>query len=365
MSQVLLQSLAERLDGLHQQYNLHFAGQMRATRDPQMIALLIEAAVAIEREARRIQANGDAALRQEVLDRAAERKTLYGNEAKAIAQAVADMGPEGVEAAIAGRRANSVFHRYARHFAGRSRSTRDLGLLQEIIDDLRSIKAHLEALKAQRQLTQATADVQVIEGQLTLFEAELGHIRDARDAGTLDERAGTLAQIANGQFALYETNFAGQSRVSRRPELLQRAIAQLEAVLARMEGLQEIGLHDEGNRGNIGLVRGRLQAWQSELTAIREVRQETSILAMTEALGEAADKILGAYNEHFAGQDRATRSLELLGGLCDQMGEVERQMYAIGGVQRLTVNERNLAMARDLLHMLEDEWSSIQSLRQG
>lgn len=364
MSQALLESLSARLDALHQQYNLHFAGQMRVTRDPQMIGLLIESAGAVEREARRVSANGDGALRQQVLALATERLTLYGNEAAAITAAVAEVGAEGVEAAIAGRRANSVFHRYARHFAGKSRATRDLGLLQEIIEDLGDIKGHLQALLGRRQLPQATADVQVIEGQLQLFVSEAGHIRTARDAGTLDEQAGTLAQVANGQFAAYDLHFAGKSRVSRRPELLKRLIGQLEAVLARMEGLQEIGLHDASNRSNISIVKGRIDAWTTELAAIQQAREQTSILAMIEALGEAADQILHVYNEDFAGQDRADRNINHLSGLCDRMAEVERQMFAIGCVQRLTVNERNLAMARDLLHMLEDEWSNIEQARQ-
>ena len=57
--------------------------------------------------------------------------------------------------------------------------------------------------------------------------------------------------------------------------------------------------------------------------------------------------------------------LDLLIALCDRMLEIERQMAAIARVGQLTANERNLAMARDVLHMLEREWAEIQAARQG
>ncbi len=364
MNQALLHSLMERLDAMHQQYNLHFAGQNRVTRDPEMIALMIEAVETIEREARRLQANGDAALRNDVLALAEERLQLYRGERSAIADAIKEAGPAGIEAARIGSRANSVFLQYGRHFAGRARASRDLGLLQEMVDDLRTLGTRLDELIAAHRLIDSDSDRAVIAEQLALFESEYDHVRAARDAGTLDEQAGTLANVANGQFELYAAHFGGQPRVSRRPELLQRMIEQLEAVLARMEGLQEIGLHSEHNRANIGIVRQRMSAWQQELVEIRNAREQTSMLAMVEALAEAADQVLGAYNEHFAGQNRRDRELATLSALCDRMREIERQMEAIARAGRLTANERNMAMARDILNMLEREWVEIRGIQQ-
>lgn len=365
MNAPLLTSLEERLEALHQQYQLHFAGQMRATRDLEMIGLMIEAVEVIGQEAGAIAPNGGAARQSALLELSSERLALYRNERVAIEAAATELGPEGIEAARLGAQANSVFHAYRRHFAGQSRSTRDLGLLMEMIADLKAVDERLAGLYEKIGLDSIASDRAVIANYLKLLTAERGEIQNARDAGTLDERAGTLAHVANGQFALYGHLFAGLSRVSRRPELLERMIEQLEAVLARMEGLQEVGLHAEHNRDNAKVVRERMTNWKAELAAIRQVREQTSLLAMVEALGEAADGVLQVYNTHFAGEDRKTRELDVLDALCTRMGELVRQMLTLSRVRRLTANERNLSMAWDALHMLETEWDEVARVQQA
>jgi hypothetical protein len=327
--------------------------------------LLLEEAGSIELQLQKIEANGQSSQRQALLDRCEERKNLYKNELEAIVQAVAEAGPLGVEAAILGTRANFTFHRYRRHFAGKARSTRDIGCLLEMIADLDAIRGEMKRLQGSVQLDSLQRDIEVVDEYHGLLTSERTEIQAARDAGTLDERAGILAEVANGQFQLYETHFAGLSRISRRPELLERMIGQLQVVLARMEGLEQIGLHDENNRGNIAIVKERLEMWETEIEKIREVREQTTLLSMAEALNDDAESVLGLYNEHFAGQDRSGRDIELLSGLCDRMGEAERQMESIGRAQRLSNNEYNLAMVRDAMTMLENEWQEISGVNEA
>ena len=120
MNSNLLQALDDRLEAVHEQYNLHYAGQMRITRSQRMISLLLEEVGSIELQLQKIDANGQGLERQGLLDRCDERKNLYTNELEAIVQAVSEAGPLGVEAAILGTRANFVFPRYRRHFAGKA-----------------------------------------------------------------------------------------------------------------------------------------------------------------------------------------------------------------------------------------------------
>jgi hypothetical protein len=359
MSATLLKTLQQQLDTTHEQYNLHFAGQMRTTRSTHMMGLMIEAAQTIERDTARIEANGDAKVRQELLSLCGERLELYRNELKAIETARSDAGEDGIEAALLGTRANFIFHRYVRHFAGKGRATRDLSLLKEMGDDLVEIRDQMRELAKRGASSGDSDDLKVVIDYIELFAAEKSEIIAARDAGTLEEQEGTLAELANDQFTLYSQHFAGQSRVSRRPEMLKRMIGALESVLVRMEALQEIGHHSEHNQQNTNIVRERLDMWRTELVAVQNQRQQTPLLAMVEALGEGVDPVLAAYNENFAGQGREGRSRDLLTALCDGLAELERQMERIGSVERLTVNERNLQMIRDALVMFEKEWQAI------
>ena len=365
MNSTLLQALDDRLEAVHEQYNLHYAGQMRITRSQRMISLLLEETGSIELQLQQIEANGQSSERQTLLDRCEERKTLYKNELEAIVEAVAEVGPLGVEAAILGTRANFIFHRYRRHFAGKARSTRDIGCLLEMIADLEAIRSEMKRLQGSVQLDSLGRDIEVVDDYHGLLTGERSEFQGARDAGTLEERSGILAEVANGQFQLYEVHFAGLSRVSRRPELLERMIGQLQVVLARMEGLEQVGLHDENNRGNIATVTERVEMWRTEIEKIREVREQTTLLSMAETLNDDAEAVLGLYNEHFAGQDRNSRNPDLLSGLCDRMGEAERQMESVGRAQRLSNNEYNLSMVRDAMTMLENEWQEITGVNDG
>ncbi len=359
MNASLLKSLRESLDSTHEQYNLHFAGQMRATRSPDMMRLMIEAAEAISRDTKRVEANGDAAEKQSLLDMCSERLALYQSELAAIESARKTIGRDGLEAALLGTRANFIFHRYIRHFAGQDRGTRDLGLLAEMTADLHAISDQMAALANGPAAADLEHDRAVVAEYIELFSNERGAVLAARDSGTLEDQAGRLANLANDQFHLYSMHFAGRARVSRRPELLERMIGTLESVIERMKGLQQIGHHSEHNAGNIAIVAERLADWRSELAAVREQRQSTPLLTMVEALGEAVEPVLATYNEEFAGLDRLTRELGLLTVLCDALGELERQMERIGSVEQLTANERNLQMVRDAMVMFEKEWQAI------
>lgn len=358
MSAALIQSLRDRLEGVHAQYHLHFAGQSRITRNEEMMRIMIEQAGAIQTEAKGLKsANNDG--HASLLALCVERLDLYSGELKQIRRARQEAGPHGIEAAQHGARANFVISQYRRHFAGENRGTRDLGLLAEMITDLQALQAEMTAISKVYGGGSVADDLGVIGEYLAMFREEQGEIASARDAGSVEDQASNLAGLANGQFEVYRLHFAGQPRVSRRPELLQRMIDNLTSAVERMKGLQENGLHVQYNTDNIAVVTERLGMWTEEITAIRDVRSQTPLLTMVENLSEAAETVLEVYNERFAGQQRESRDLELLGALCDRLVELERQMERLARVQPLTQNERNLEMVRDAISMLNDEWDEV------
>ena len=76
-----------------------------------------------------------------LLQEAAQNIGLYTQERTAIVRAQ-DVGPSFEGFSMEATSANLVFARYARHFAGKDRSTRDLALLGEnTIDDARALRA--------------------------------------------------------------------------------------------------------------------------------------------------------------------------------------------------------------------------------
>ena len=68
---------------------------------------------------------------------------------------------------------------------------------------------------------------------LETYRTENKEIEKARKTGTDEERASILAEVANGQFRIYQMHFAGKSRATRRPALLVRVIEQLANASSR------------------------------------------------------------------------------------------------------------------------------------
>ncbi len=357
-----IQQLQERLDALHQQYYLHFAGQPRVTRNLEMMRQMRRGAEAVLSELGTLP---ESAARTAALSLARERIDLYTSEAKAIDEARVAVGDRGVEGAWLGQRANHVIHRYRRHFAGRGRSTRDVSLLVEMTADLKGLRSEMSTLSSGWRSSSVEHDISVVDSYLKLFQQEQSEIKAARDGATPEAAESIYAQMANEHFELYRLHFAGQPRVSRRPELLERMIGNLEGILSRMEALPAQGFHGEHNPQNMRVVADRLGQWRDELEQIRKVRSETPLKQMIGELGRAGEVVLEVYNERFAGEARATRDLGLLGALCDRLWDLSRQMEMLARVQSIVENERNLEMTYDLLHMMESEYDEIETAQKS
>ena len=169
------------------------------------------------------------------------------------------------------------------------------------------------------------------------------------------EQASILATVANAQFRLYSDHFAGKSRLSRRPARLERIVGTLTQTRDRMDALRQQGLHDPSNERNIGVVDGRLELYRKELEAVRSARQQTSMEALVRGLGEAANAAFDQYREHFAGQDRGTRDLQLLDSILEELHDMARQMDDLDRVRDDPANQRNLAIVLDQIRSYDRE----------
>ncbi len=362
MSQSSFKELKQRAEDVYKRYQAHFANKPRATRDLGLIDELIgelESVIEIGKE--ELNGGRNPAL-VSVLDMARENLNTYRSEREKIAEAQAGGGVSADEARLA-REANLAFGRYYRHFANENRTTRDLGLLTEIIVELERIE------KAFSELADSGEDVsknhEVVKRNLSTYRDEYRAIERAQEQGTAQEQADILATLANDQFAIYRNHFAGKPRPTRRPGLLERVVNQLKRIHKTMFSLKQGGLRSQANDRNMDIVSQNLEVYKKELKEIRKAREGISNEQLAGSLGGAANEIMAEYRENYAGENRSTRDLDKLSVLCDQMCEIATQMRAIQREEPSDMNEKNLGIVIDSWSLYEQEYKKIEEVQQG
>jgi len=356
-----VERLAELIDEQTQIYGFRFGGRPRATRSLDEIDTIISNMQALIEEGQGLANGSDGGLLKETLDRAQENLEMYRAEREHIASAKEQ--EFGVEAAMLATWANCVFDEYARHYAGKSRSTRDLGRMREMVAELDALRVDMRVIYKQTQRESVGRDLANVEENLEMYRAELDRIETARDEGSRDDRASRLATAANEQFKIYNEQFAGKSRGTRRPGLLVRMIDNLEDIREEMRELNGSGRRIPQNTKNMDIVRRNMEMYQGELEQIEASRKEiaeSEDSSLAGRLGGAANDVMAEYRENFAGKARETRDEELLASLSDQMYEIALQMRDIQDADPGDEsNNRNLMIVLDNLLMYGDEYRRI------
>lgn len=348
------ESIRRRADDFHGRYRYAFAGKPRITRRLEDLDEIIRGTRALVDEAR-AGLGADAELTRE-LD---GRLSLYETERAAIVEAKA-AGSGARQATVLGSRANALFGVYARYFAGKSRATRDVALLDDLIDCLLEVRADLHALAQTDAARIADEQLGAVERNVDLWVQERDAILAARASAEPGERTAIYANLANAQFDAYRRHFAGRARLSRRVPLIDRLAATLRWCRSGMQEQIAAGVDVDTNNGNLRIVEERLAAYEKEAEAIRKAREDASVFEIIDALGQDANLVMEEYANHFAGQNRATRDLDLLGTLLDRLVETERQMWALNRVHDNPTNERNVAVVQDTIIVYLREYDAIR-----
>lgn len=357
--------IRDQIDQIGAEYDARFAGQSRVTRDLSVLNELVNRMKRAQQDLERIQRNVPASEFGQLRDTVRQSLQIYETERKEIMR-VKSLGPDFEDFDALRTEANLAFAAYHRHFAGKPRNTRDLGLLAEIIDDLARVRDGMKELEANIPTGHGTReDLDLVTQNIEAYTNERGEIVEARAMGTLEEQAGGLAECANGQFRVYDTHFAGKARVTRRPALLQRMIDNLTQIQDRMRTLRDQGLRTDYNEQNIKIVEESLGTYRVELEEIRKARQTTRFTDLQANLGGAANELFKLYADNFAGQDRRTRSLQLLGDICDQLSEIGRQMWDLGRAEPTEMNDRNFQIVTEQRVMFEREYTAIEDILAG
>jgi hypothetical protein len=356
-----LATLEQELADVTARYESDFAGQARATRDLALLDELLNRLASAVAELEKLPSNDKVA---PVLEQTRTRLSMYQTERKAIVDAKAG-GTEAVEFARLAAQANFVFARYQRHFAGQSRSTRDLGLLKEMVDELRAIRQRMSVILSVKPNTSYQADADLVTKVVEQYQSETREIERAQGDGTPEEKASRLADLANAQFAIYDKHFVEKARITRRPALLQRVVENLRRIRGTMRELRLSGPASENNRNNIGIVEQALRHNESELAEIRKARQAAPLADIMGMLGGAANDVFEEYRQKFAGKDRRTVDLAAMSVICDQLGEIARQMADMSRTEKNEMNERNLDIVIERLSTYEEEWRAIRDAQQA
>ncbi|MDP2306269.1 MAG: hypothetical protein Q8P18_09610 [Pseudomonadota bacterium] len=337
-------------EALHDRYRKAFVGRSRATRDLVLLDSLIG-------DTERLLASGVEDGQKAAVD---ERLALYRSERIEIA-AVQAGGP----AALAGWRLAEWSEvnraRYMRHFAGKARPTRDLGLMSELAAEEAAWIAAMPKIDNSR-LASRKEQMEVNE---RLYGTERAAIADARAALSPAEQARVLATAANTQFGHYRLHFQGQPLNSRRPALLQRVIDALEAIRVSMVRVREQGIDTEVHAANLAKVTERITHHRGELTRIKKARSEARGTSIAAALGDDANKRFESYRQSYAGKPRDTRDRAALSDHCDVLHELARTMQLLDSERPDETTKKNIGIVLDHLKMAEREYVAISEAQKA
>ncbi|MFW5966635.1 MAG: hypothetical protein ACOCV2_03905 [Persicimonas sp.] len=362
MAPATLRQLRDEAQKIYGEYQARFAGKPRATRDLEALDDIIGRLEEVVEGARKLQNGGQNPALSSFIEQAVENLETYEKEREGIARAKS-RGPAAEQAGRLATWANLFFGQYLRHFAGKNRATRDVGLLNEIISELEFVETQMKKVIADKGFESTQADLQTVQNNLQLYRDERAEIFSSRRDATLEQRASYLAVVANEQFAIYDYHFAGKPRASRRPGLLHRVIATLESVRDEMAEIEDEGLDSEQNRQNRDIIDQKLELYEEEFEQIQKVRRETSSSDLVGHLGQAANAAAQQYSEHFAGEDRASRNLELLSRICDELLDVGRQMRQLKDSFDSRANDKNLIIVLDNAMLYQGEFEKIREVQ--
>jgi hypothetical protein len=341
--------LRQTIQQIHQGYQSNFAGQPRHSRDPRLLDTWVARLKTLQPQVKVLHP----AHKTEIQSLLNDRVSLYQKESLAI-KTLSEMSPpsRGVYQLL--EWASLSNDRYARHFAGYSRNTRDPEILAELTADtkvwLSQAQEYMETFKeelSEPSQVDLEAHLQTLTDRIALYESELKAIDEAQSKGTAEERSGLYGLLANACFETYRSQFQGHSRLSRRVETLERLISRLEQIQSSMRGLKTAG--GDPNLKNLEIVTKNLEGYQQEIIEIEGAQSGMSYDDWITQLNEATDKVMSDYQTHFSGKNRSTCDPNLLRHFCDRLYDIAFQLRPF--LQVASTSEQSAQFQRLLDHL--------------
>lgn len=358
MATPLTQSIQTDFDAINSEYEANFAGQSRATRDLSKLDQLSSRIKALVARIDAIPAAARGADLNTLRNDIEEQRKLFEAERTQIERAK-KLGPTLDRFAPLATAANLTFGRYARHFAGQGRETRDLELLEDMIEELVRVEKDMTDVINKTPTEEFRNDRSTVQQNLEMYKTERDQIAKTQAGGSPEARAERTATLANNYFETYRLHFAGQNRLTRRPQLLQRLIKGLERTQGIMRDVEKTGYAPDFNKNNIDIVDQNLQMYRSELVEIRKTKEQNSLDDLAGNLGDAANQLFAEYREGFAGKNRTQVDQKLLTSICDRLYEVFRQMRDIERTKTVEMNKKNLDIVTEQISLFTREFDLV------
>ncbi len=204
------------------------------------------------------------------------------------------------------KKSDAINRQYAANFAGQSRHTRNLELLERLID--RQGKVLLKAKKLKGKPARELVDK--VRERYLMYRKEHALIADAQTLGRADVEFADVAHRVTEVMAFYERNFAGQNRLTRLDGLVAHLTHQLEVWRTALQGCQA---HDGAAvAAQLDAVEGHLELLAGELQEIERARAELDPASLEGVLAEVANGYFQLYMVHYAAKARVSRRAEVL-----------------------------------------------------
>ncbi|MCO4747389.1 MAG: hypothetical protein KC912_21495 [Proteobacteria bacterium] len=228
------------------------------------------------------------------------------------------------------RRLAGILERYRVNFTGHPRATRDLSLLDALIDENRTLVAEATEDKGgqvQQQLEFMLGERKAIE-QAQLEDLTLPRVMSWHD----------LLQ------ARYRHRFAGESRATRDLGLMREIVDHYGELIAELGADTDEALHKR--------LRDAKGTFSREATEIDWARKAGSDVDRAQRYALLANEQLALYRRHFAGQPRLSRSVPMLRRVIQSLTEIRALMLQLpaGGS-----NAGNIKLLGDKLQSYETE----------
>lgn len=216
-------------------------------------------------------------------------------------------------------RVESVHKDYRNNFAGRSRISRDLSLLDRLIASLEGAQSDARSLSDSGEL------LPLIGERLTLYRTEREAIDKAQSGGPDEVMAHRIADWSWLNHRRYVRHFAGQSRPTRDLGLLKEIVSEQRRYrddLAKLIARQAPGWRSE----LLGQIENNLSMYTKELDEVPGARNAMGAHRRVAVLATAANTQFGHWRTHFAEKSRRTRRAALLRRMLSELEDIHSEM---------------------------------------
>jgi regulator of replication initiation timing len=157
----------------------------------------------------------------------------------------------------------------------------------------------------------------------------------------------------------YSAEFAGQSRLSRDVSSLDRILKRTQSIVERVEQIPTAARGPDLVRLRDAATQS-LALYQAERAAIVRAQEVGPTFEQFSAEATNANFVFARYGRHFAGKDRATRDVALLGELVEDLKQIEKRMSAVLEEQKTPDFERDRQVVRENLAQYQKEIDLIE-----